>query len=165
MSLYFPRADKLLDLEDLLTRRHLRLRKHLLDVALDHKPGNRCGRRVPDRQGGDIKPVAQHGDLVAEFFDFVQIVRDIDDGDAFVAQPADQPEEDIGLAGHQGGRRLVEDQHLRLIEESAGDLHDLLFGGRQFADQGAVRQTETEIFVENIGCASLHQTPVEEGRA
>ena len=73
-----------------------------------------------DRHGGDVEAVAQHGDVVAQFLDLVEIVRDVDDRHAFVAQAADQPEEDVGLAPDQGRRRLVEDEHLRLVRGARG---------------------------------------------
>ncbi len=58
----------------------------LANVTVDHQPGDLRGageRRINHRH---IAPVAQHGDLVAERFYFLQIMRDVHNGQPFIAQ-------------------------------------------------------------------------------
>lgn len=123
-----------LDFEDLLAKLDLALGKHVGDVALDHQSCDGRSRGLCNRQCGDVKAVAHDGHMVAELFDLVEIMRDIDDGHAFIAQAPDQPEEDIGLPPDQRRCRLVENQNFRLVEKGARNLHDLLFGRGQLAD-------------------------------
>ena len=141
------------DLQDVFAELDLPLGEHLGDVALDHQTAIalQTSRRS---EGGDVEAVAQHGDVVAQFLDLVEVMRDVDDGHAFVAQAADQTEEDFGLASHQRRGRLVEHQHLRLMQQRAGDLDDLSFGGRKFADQGIFGQVHPEIIGENLAGAA-----------
>ena len=60
----------------------------------------------------DLAGVAHHGDAVGNLDDFLELVRDEDDGLAAINQVADGREQVLRLAGRQHGGRLVEDQDL-----------------------------------------------------
>ncbi len=61
---------------------------------------------------------------------------------------ADRLEEVLDLLFGEGGGRLVEHHDLGLAGERAGDLDDLLLGGVELADEGAHRQANAEIALE-----------------
>ena len=59
-------------------------------IAAHHQPDETSGIEPGERTIGGDCPVLQHGDVVAEVENLVQPVRDIEDGDALVAQPANK---------------------------------------------------------------------------
>src|SRR6516165_12373957 len=85
-------------------------------------PGGTRGHQVDDRlavvlaQRPDRDHLAQaeHRHPVGHGLDVVQVVRDDDDRDALVPEPADEVEHDPGLGDAQGGRGLVHDDQLGL---------------------------------------------------
>ena len=60
-------------------------------------------------------------------------MRDEEDRDALVAQPADEREQRLHLVGVEARGRLVEDQHACIGGDRARDGRELLQGGRQSA--------------------------------
>ena len=58
-------------------------------------------------------------------------MRDEDDGDPLLPQRAHDGEQVRDLVLGEGRRRLVHDEDLRVLQERAADLHDLLVGGVQ----------------------------------
>ena len=78
--------------------------------------------------------VAQADDAVGEPPDVGHAVRDVEDGDAALAQPVDDGEQPVGLRARQRRGRLVEDQHLGLMRHGARDRDHLAVGERQVAD-------------------------------
>ena len=73
----------------------------------------------------------QHGDPVGDLEDVVQVVRDEHDADAAVGEAADEVEHLARLCHAQGGRRLVEDDHLRLPHDRFRDRDRLPLTARQ----------------------------------
>ena len=71
-------------------------------------------------------PVLQHHDLVGDLEDFLQPVRDVEDGRAGGGEAAHLVEQLRGFGGREHRGRLVEDQDLRFGDERLGDLDDLL---------------------------------------
>ncbi len=74
----------------------------------------------------DELAVAQHRDAVGDLVDLIEEVADEEDGDAAVAQVADDREQLLDLAAVQARGRLVEDQHLRVEHHGAADGDELL---------------------------------------
>ena len=68
----------------------------------------------------DELAVAQHGDAVGDLVHLVEEVADEEDGDAAVAQVADDGEELLDLAAVEARGRLVEDEHLASRAPSRG---------------------------------------------
>ncbi|BFO19230.1 hypothetical protein SHKM778_56180 [Streptomyces sp. KM77-8] len=109
------------------------------DVPADHVPHQ--GGTVQFAGGGatDQSAVAQDRDPVGHGHDLVDVVRDVDDGDALVAQPAHQGAYLSGVLGAQTGGRLVEDQRLAAPAHLPRDLdHGLLGDGQRAGDAGDV---------------------------
>ena len=81
----------------------------------------------------DELAVAQHRDAIADLVDLVEEVRDEQDGDALVAQAADQREQRLHFVGVEARGRLVEDQHARIGGDGARHGGELLQGRGQTA--------------------------------
>jgi hypothetical protein len=77
----------------------------------------------------------EDGDPVRYPEDVVHVVRDHDDGDATVGEPADQVEDHLGLRHTQCGGRLVHDHQPGVPEDRLGDRHRLALATRQRADR------------------------------
>ncbi len=95
--------------------------------------------------------VAQHGDAVGDQQRLLERVRDEDDGDAALLEIAHQVEEVFLLLGRQAGRRLVEDDHLGVVQHGARDLDHLLLGGAELRHRGCRRHVEIERLQELLG--------------
>src|SRR5688572_12132710 len=81
---------------------------------------------------GDLLAVVEHRDLLGHSHDHLHVVLDEEDGDLLlVAQPPHELRELLGLLRVHAGRRLVEQQQLRVRRERAGDLHPALVAVRQ----------------------------------
>ena len=82
-------------------------------------PHHQVGHVMP-RQGlrglaGDEAPVAHHDHFIRDALDFVQLVRDVDEGDALGLELRHQREQALCLARCQCGRGLVHDQQARAV--------------------------------------------------
>ncbi len=150
-----------LDLKDLFAEFDVPFREHFGDVALDHQSRDGGCRRRGDRHRGDVEAVAQHCCLIAQRLDLAEIVEDVYDRHAFVAQSPDQTEENVGLSPDQCRRRFIEDEHLWLVQKRAGDLHDLPFRCRKFSDQHVAGEIHPEIIGQNFARVALHAPAVQ----
>ena len=86
--------------------------------------------RVRGDPAADRFAVAQHGEAVADFADFFEEVRDVDDRDAPLAEPANEREESIDVTAREAARRFVEHEHAAFERDGAGDFDQLLLGQR-----------------------------------
>ena len=84
---------------------------------------------------GDDGAVAQHGDVVADAAELVELVRDVDDRDVVTPQVAHDTEEHVDLVVGQGRGRLVHDQDAHLLQQHARDLDELLLADGQVTDE------------------------------
>ena len=73
----------------------------------------------------DDSPIAQDGHFICDSEHFVDAVRDVDDRLPASLQIVHDPEKMMHLALGQGRRRLVHDEHVRLIRHRARDLDHL----------------------------------------
>ena len=87
-------------------RRQLAAHHHGDDVIFTHA----CGFTR-----ADVLPVADHADGVRNGFDLVQLVRNVDTGDAVVLQIADDVEQNRGFLFGERGRGLIKDQQPDLL--------------------------------------------------
>ena len=94
-------------------------------VAADHHPGERGRALLARVAGAGDAPAAQHGRLLAERADLVELVADVEDAAALVGELAQRLEELLhGLRReHRGG--LVHDEEPRALQQAAHDLHAL----------------------------------------
>ena len=100
---------------------------------------------VGDRAGADDTAVAQDRDDVGQVEDLAEEVRDEDHGVAPRAQPAHDLVEALHLLRRQARGRLVEDDEVRVPGQRPEDLHLLLLGERQPADDRAGPDVEAGV--------------------
>ena len=98
--------------------------------------------RVEFRAGvlTDELAVAQDRHAIADFVHLVEKMRDEEDRDALVAQPADEREQRLNLVGIEARGGLVEDQHARVGGHGARHGGELLQGGGQAAGKLRTRR-------------------------
>ena len=105
-------------------------------------------------QRAHVGSVPQHGDPVGDVHDLVHAVGDVDDGHAPLPQAAHALEELGALRLRQGRGRLVEDEHLGLLEgQRPGDLHDLGLADRQVPQGRARVDADLVVVDERLGAA------------
>ena len=84
-----------------------------------------------DRAGFGNPPVADDGDLIADFLDHAHFVRDDDGGDPQTpVDILDQRKDGFRSGGVEGGSGLVAQEDLGVGSQSAGDGHCLLYTSR-----------------------------------
>ncbi|CAJ3871788.1 Uncharacterised protein [Burkholderia pseudomallei] len=127
----------------------------------DHRRDERVARYRARLEVRDVGAVAQHAHAVAYARDLVQVVRHIEDRVPVGAQPLDRPQQPVDLARHERGARLVEHEDLVAAEQRARDLHDLLLGDGQLADQPVGRQVQAELRVQHRATVAAHALHVE----
>ena len=93
-----------------------------------------CGVAGPASTVVDRPAAAEHGHAIGDRLHLVELVRDEDDGLAFVRHRAQRPEERLGLLRREHGGRLVHDQHARVAIERLQDLDPLLLADRELPD-------------------------------
>ncbi len=89
------------------------------------------------RKRRDVPSVAEHGHAVGDRRDFLEPVRDVDDGHAGGLERPDAIEEPFDLPVGQRRRRFVHDQDARVLRERLRDLHRLLLRDAELVDEGA----------------------------
>ena len=110
-------------------------RKDVAVFAADHHLDDFVVGLGAGRVGRDVAAVAEHRAFVGQLGDLVHAVRDVEQRQAFGAQPL-QHGEDLGhVGGGQRRGRLVEDQDARLARQRLGDLDHLPARQRQVLDQ------------------------------
>ena len=125
---------------------------------------SRSRSRSGERPGVHQAAVAQHGDPVADRVQLVQAVADVDDRDALVAQPADDPEEGLHLARFEGGGGLVHDDHAGVDGDGAGERDHLLGADAQCAQRAADVDADAVVAQASLGRA-VHPAEVDQARA
>ena len=83
----------------------------------------------------DVAAEAQDGDPGRGLEDVVQVVRDEDDGEPLLGQTPDELEHLLGLRDAERGRRLVEDDELRVPHHRARDCDRLALSAREGRDR------------------------------
>ena len=98
-------------------RRHARVAAVLV-AAASSRPTmaatSPCASSLRAGVFADELAVAQHGHAIADLVDLVEEMRDEQDRDALVAQPADEREQRLHFVGIEARGGLVEDQHARV---------------------------------------------------
>ena len=82
---------------------------------------------------GDLLAEVEHGDRVGDRHHDIHVVLDQDDGDAVLADLADDRHQFLDVGRGQAGSRLVEQQQLGIQAERAADFQHPLFPVRQVA--------------------------------
>src|SRR6202022_3095317 len=102
--------------------------------APDHRPHDLARRGLRGLERADVLAIAQHGDALAEPEYLVELVGDVDQGDAAALQPVEDREKVRGLPLGEAGGGLVEDEDAALEGQGARDLDELLVGGAEGSD-------------------------------
>ena len=99
--------------------------------AADHCLDQAILRDLAHRRVQHARAVAQHRDAVADIVNLFQMVRDVENADPALFEPANTLEEALDGGLFQRSSWLVEDQEARADRKGAGNLHDLaLFHGK-----------------------------------
>ncbi len=131
------------------------------DFLSEHRIDGTLIVQIRAFEAAGYAPVAQGDDAVGEPADVGHPVRDIKDRDPTGFQPVEKLEQPIGLGARERRRRLVEDQHLRLVRHGAGDRHHLPVGERQIVDISGKIYGEAHAG-GNDGCLAPYPARVEE---
>ena len=105
----------------------------LFDLGAEHQFDDPLLDAGADVDDADRLAVAQHGGAVAERGDLDEAVRDEDDRAAGLALPPDDVEHALGEVGRQRRGHLVEQQHVGLDGQRAGEIEHALDGERHVA--------------------------------
>ena len=105
------------------------------NVAADHLGDDLILGDLRKVHGVDEPPVAQDRGAVADLKDLVHLVADIDDRLALRGQLRDQRCQRVEFRWRQRRCRLVHRDDLGVIQQSSGDLDDLLLGDLQGVDR------------------------------
>ena len=108
----------------------------VIDRAADHLCDHFRARQLCDGLGVDHMTVTHDGHDVAVIKDLVQLVADIDNGDAAAAQILDDAAELFQLLCGQGAGRLVHNDQLGVKGQCLGDLDHLHLRCTQVAHDG-----------------------------
>ncbi len=106
-----------------------------IDLAPDHGLHQGILVEFGDAAAADQGAVAQHRHPVANLEDFIQVVRDVKQGDALGLQAGDDAEKQVDLRAGKDCRGLIQDQHLAVQRERLGNRHHLLVSHFQAADR------------------------------
>ncbi len=101
------------------------------------------------RPGGH-HAVAQHNGAVGDLQRLLQMMGDINDGDALAGEIADHLKQHPDFGGAQSRGRFIHDQDLRIYRQRPGNLHNLLLAETQVLD----RRQRIDILFER-----RHQVP------
>ena len=104
------------------------------DLPADHQEGQLLDVRVGGFALGDDFALAHDVHAVGDGHDFLQFVRNDDDALARRGQLAHRLQQRVDLQRRQHGRRLVEDDDLRVLIEDLEDFDALAQANRAFGD-------------------------------
>ena len=104
-------------------------------LGAHHQLGQLTGGHLGRQHGPHRGAAPDHGDLVGDGEDLVQLVADEDDRDALLLQLAQVAEQLVDLLRHQDGGGLVEDHDAGAAVEHLEDLHPLAGAHAELLDQ------------------------------
>ena len=125
---------------------------------------SRTRSRSAQRAVVDAPAVAQDGDVVAHPEDLVEPVRDVDDGDALVAQEVDDREEPLHLARLERRGGLVHDDDAMALVHGAGHGHGLLDADAELLERAAHVDVDA-VAGQDVACLAMHAPLVDEPEA
>ena len=128
-------------------------RKHPRPVgahADPHRPVVHQCAQLAEVAGGREAALRHDEDLRADALDLVEDVAGDDDATSFAPEPAEQRDHLHPLTRVETGERLVEDEHLRVVDEGLGDLHPLAHALRVRRQAARVGRVE----IDDLSAAS-----------
>ena len=133
-----------------------------VELAADHHRDEATGGRVGGGHRVDPAPVLEDGDAVGDGEDLAQPVRDVEDGDALLAQPAHQRQQRLGLVVGQRGGGLVHHDDAGVERAGLDDLDHLLLRHRERAHQRAGPERPLPQLVEQPLRVGVHAAAVDD---
>ena len=127
-----------------------------------HLGDDEVGGQLLGGPGADVLAVPHDGNFVADAEDLVHFMADIDDGNALGPQLVHNGEQGLHLGGGQGGRGLVQNQHLAVGGYGLGDLHQLHLGHTQGAQLGRGVKIQVDL-LQHLGGVLIHLVVVHHG--
>ena len=97
---------------------------------------------------GDRRPIAQHGNAVADRKDLIEFMRDVDAGDSATPQIAQDIEQDEDFVFGQRGSRLIQNKDVRIFRKRLYDLHELFLAHPKLRDGLAWIDLDVELSQE-----------------
>ncbi len=107
----------------------------LADIA-DHGAHHEGDGDFRSLRRRDDLAILEDGDAVDQFGDLVEAMGDVENGAPLRLEPSQQVMQVSDLADAERRRRLVENDDRGVGGKRLGDLHDLLLGHREAADDG-----------------------------
>ncbi len=107
--------------------------KEIRDGSPNHSVDDVGFRKFFRRPHRDQSSVAQHRDAVRQVSNLTHAMRNVDDGDAIVAEPANDPEKPLGFLFRKRRGRLVEGKHAQASAKRAHDFHELSLSRTEIA--------------------------------
>ena len=100
------------------------------------------------RAGGDLAAVVDQHDAVGERVGLVEILRRQQQRDAVADQLADGRPDDLAAARVEAGRRLVEHEQLRAVDQAGGEVDAAALSAGEVLDQPVAELADVEALDE-----------------
>src|SRR5713101_9687547 len=88
-------------------------------------------------EGGDDAALAEYRDPVGQLEDLINVVADEEDGGSPGPELTDQADDRLGLVDAERRRRLVQDEHLRVVHRGPGQSNCLPLAAGEHANRPA----------------------------
>jgi hypothetical protein len=118
-------------------------------------PLGRCGADSFDGPVEHDSALGDHGNVLAEVLDHIELVRRKEDGSARICSIAQDLRNRVGTHRVEPGKGLVEDQQLGVVDERSSQLSPLLIAVGEMLDaivKSIVKAESTEPMVCGCGC-------------
>ena len=154
------RTAEVVHLQADLTRRFIQMRILIFQLTSHHHFDERIfGQRGHFALGNKL-PVAEDGDVIADFKDLFHAVRNIDNPAPLRFQLADNAEQGFGFGIGQGVGRFIHNDDLRLKAQHLRDFHHLLIADGEIADQPVALKAQVQFRQQLVGFG-VHGFPVD----
>ena len=154
------RAAEVIHLQADLTRRFIQMRILIFKLASHHHFDERIFRQRGHFSLGNKLPVAENGDVIADFKDLFHTVRDIDNPAPLRFQLADNAEQGFGFGIGQGVGRFIHNDDLRLEAQHLRDFHHLLIADGKVAHQSVALKAQIQLRQQFVRFG-IHGFPVD----
>ena len=96
------------------------------------------------RAGGDLAAVVDQHDAVGERVGLFEVLRRQQQRDAFADELADRAPDDLAAARVKAGRRLVEHEQLRTVDQPGGEVDAAALAAGQVLDEAVAELADVE---------------------
>ena len=131
------------------------LGEEVLLLRADHRLDHFGNRQRGGVAGQDLPAVAHHRHSIGDLEDLLEAMRHVQHRDSLACQLAQDGEQSLCLAVIERRVRLVENQHLGVLQQHPGELDQLSLGDRYGADRHVEFDVESQPGEHRAG-ESLH---------